>query len=205
MNSLVTVLIAIIAVIALLVILMAVFGISIYNRLVSLRARMNNAFAQIAVQLTRRHDLIPNIVESAKAYMQHEKSTLTDVIEARNGAMASLQQAAEQPGDPKRIEALNEAEKKLSANFSAMRIQLEAYPELKSNTVMLQLIEELTSSENRVAFARQAFNDAVTAYNVQRGTFPANLVAAVFGHGQDAALLSFDNEKEIQTAPKVSF
>ncbi len=177
--------------------------ISAYNKLVSLKARFENAFAQINVQLTRRYDLIPNIVKVAKSYMEHESKTLQDVIEARNGAVASLKDAAQSPGDPASIEALNAAEKRLAGSFQGLRVQLEAYPHLKANTVLMQLSEELTSTENRVAFARQAFNDAATAYNIQRNSFLTTLVANAFGHTRDAALLVFDNEKDIQIAPKV--
>lgn len=179
--------------------------VSIYNRLVSLRARFENAFAQIEVQLTRRYDLIPNIVEVAKGYLKHENTTLLEVIAARNGALDSLRNASAHPTDPASITALGKAENLLSRNLGGLKIQLEAYPELKGNTVMLDLNEELRSTENRVAFARQAFNDAVTDYNVRRNSFPANLVAPIFGHTQDAALLSFDNAEEIRKAPKVSF
>ena len=177
--------------------------ISAYNKLVSLKARFENAFAQINVQLTRRYDLIPNIVKIAKSYMEHESKTLQNVIEARNGAVASLKDAAQSPGDPDSIENLNVAEKKFTESFQGLRIQLEAYPDLKANTVMMQLSEELTSTENRVAFARQGFNDAATAYNIQRKSFPTALVANAFGHTRDAALLVFDNEKDIQAAPKI--
>lgn len=179
--------------------------VSIYNRLVALRARFENAFAQIEVQLTRRYDLIPNIVEVAKNYMKHESETLTKVIEARNAAVDSLKNASAHPEDPASIAALNTAETRLSGSFGGLRVQLEAYPELKANTVMVQLNEELSSTENRVAFARQAFNDAVTNYNVQRNSFPASVVANAFGHSKDASLLEFANSEAIQSAPKISF
>lgn len=179
--------------------------VSIYNKLVSLRARFENAFAQIEVQLTRRYDLIPNIIETAKAYLKHESDTFVRVIEARNEAVSSLKAAASSPQSPEAIAALNKAESQLAGAFAVLRVQLEAYPELKGNTVMMQLSEELASTENRVAFARQAFNDAVTAYNIQRNSFPTTLAANAFGHSRDAALLQFDNSKDIQFAPKVSF
>lgn len=185
------------------IVLLAGWLISAYNKLVALKARFENGFAQINVQLTRRYDLIPNIVKVAKSYMEHESKTLQDVIEARNGAVASLKGAAATPGDPASIEALNAAEKKLAGSFQGLRVQLEAYPDLKANTVMMQLSEELTSTENRVAFARQAFNDAATAYNIQRNSFPTTMVAGAFGHTRDAALLVFDNEKDIQSAPRI--
>lgn len=184
---------------------LAVALIAIYNRLVSLKAGFANAFAQIEVQLKRRYDLIPNIVETAKAYMKHENETLIDVISARNAATASLREAAANPGSAASIEALNMAEKKLAGAFSGMRVQLEAYPDLKASSVMMQLSGELTETENRVAFARQAYNDAATTYNVARQSFPANMVAGVFGHTQDAALLIFEDSAAIQSAPKISF
>lgn len=179
--------------------------ISAYNKLVALRARFENAFAQIEVQLSRRYDLIPNIVEVAKGYLKHESRTLLDVIAARNGAVSSLRAAAAHPNDAASITALGEADSTLTKTLGGLHVQLEAYPELKGNTVMLQLTEELRSTENRVAFARQAFNDAVTDYNVRRNSFPSNLVAAAFGHRQDAALLAFANSEEMQKAPKISF
>ena len=179
--------------------------VSIYNSLVSLRARFENAFAQIEVQLTRRYDLIPNIVETAKAYLKHENDTLINVIGARNEAVASLKAAAAQPNDPAAIAALNSAETHLASAFGGLRVQLEAYPELKGDKVMMQLTEELSSTENRVAFARQAFNDAVTAYNIKRNSFPASVVANAFGHAKDATLLQFTNTEAIQAAPKISF
>ena len=200
MNTLVVIIVIVAAV--------AVLGallIGIYNKLVALRARFENAFAQIEVQLTRRYDLIPNIVETAKAYLKHESETLTNVIAARNGALESLKTAAASPSDPAAMAALSAAEQNLAGSLGGLRVQLEAYPDLKANTVMMQLSEELTATENRVAFARQAFNDAVTAYNIQRKSFPANLVAGMFGHAQDAGLLEFANTEAIQAAPKVSF
>ncbi|CAK7059314.1 MAG: Protein LemA [Desulfovibrio sp.] len=183
----------------------AVFAISIYNKLVALKAGYKNAFAQIEVQLKRRYDLIPNIVETAKAYMKHESETLTKVIEARNGAVSALEQASAAPGSQAAINGLNAAEKNLSGAFTGMRLQFEQYPDLKANTIMMQLSEELTATENRVAFARQAYNDAATTYNTQRAVFPANIMANMFGHTEDAALLVFEDSAAIQSAPKVSF
>ena len=190
--------------IGVLVVLAAVV-VSLYNKLVALKAGYKNAFAQIEVQLQRRYDLIPNIVETAKAYMKHESETLTKVIEARNGAASALQQASAEPGSVAAIGALNAAEKNLFTAFSGMRLQFEQYPDLKANTVMMQLSEELTATENRVAFARQAYNDAATAYNTQRAVFPSNIIAGMFGHIEDAALLAFEDSAAIQSAPKVSF
>ncbi len=197
------------AIFLLVIVILAVFAalylIAVYNRLISLRARFENAFAQIEVQLTRRYDLIPNIVETAKAYLKHENDTLLRVIAARNEAVSTLKAAASHPENPESIEALNTAERRLGDSFGGLRVQMEAYPELKGNTVMMQLSEELSSTENRVAFARQAFNDAVTAYNIQRNSFPANMAAGAFGHTRDAALLQFANTQDIQAAPKVGF
>ena len=196
-----------IAVIVILLILVALaaFVVGIYNKLVALKAKYENAFAQIDVQLKRRYDLIPNLVEVAKSYLKHENETLLKVVEARNAASKALEAAAANPSDPSAIEALNKAETSLAQNMRGLNVQLEAYPELKANTVMLQLSEDLTSTENRVAFARQAYNDAVMGYNVQRNSFPANLVAASFGHSKDAALLTFADAEAIKEAPKVSF
>jgi LemA protein len=137
--------------------------------------------------------------------MRHESETLTNVTNARNSAVAALQAAAANPGDTASIEALNAAEKTLAGRLGGLNLQVEAYPELKANAIMMQLSEELTSTENRVAFARQGFNDAVTEYNIQRKTFPTHLAAAAFGHPKDAALLAFEDSAAIQAAPKVGF
>jgi LemA protein len=137
--------------------------------------------------------------------MQHESETLTNVTSARNGAAAALRAAAANPGDAASIDALNTAEKTLSGRMGGLRLQMEAYPELKANTIMTQLSEELSSTENRIAFARQAFNDAVTEYNIQRKTFPTHLLASPFGHPKDASLLAFEDSAAIQAAPKVGF
>ena len=179
--------------------------ISIFNTLVKLKNRFQNAFAQIEVQLKRRYDLIPNLVETAKAYMAHERETLEAVISARNAALAGLKVAANNPGDENAISQLAGAEGTLQSAMSRMNVVMEAYPELKANQNMMQLSEELTSTENRVAFARQAFNDAVTEYNSYRQSFPTVMLAASFGHASDAKLLEFADSAEIQAAPKVSF
>lgn len=200
----VTVLVLVLIIVAMAAVFIA-YVISIYNKLVTLRARFENAFAQIEVQLTRRYDLIPNIVEVAKAYMKHESKTLTGVIAARNEAVSSLKEASAHPNDPASIQALTTAENRLNGSFGGFRMQMEAYPELKADKVMTQLTEELSTTENRVAFSRQAFNDAVTLYNVQRNSFPSNMLAGAFGHTQDAALLQADNKEEIQKAPRVKF
>lgn len=177
----------------------------LYNQLVTLQERFKNAFAQIEVQLKRRYDLIPNLLETAKAYLKHENDTLTKVTEARNSALAALKAASGHADNPMAIEVLNKAERQLSSTLAGFNLQMEAYPDLKANQNMMQLSEELSSTENRIAFARQAFNDAVMAYNIQRKSFPTILLANTFGHSQDASLLAFDDVKEIQNAPKVSF
>ena len=176
----------------------------IYNRLVSLRARNKNAFAQIDVQLKRRYDLIPNLVETAKGYMSHERETLEGVINARNEAVSAAGKAAANPGDPAAMGALGGAETMLTQSLGRLFALAEAYPDLKANQNMMAIQEELTSTENKVAFSRQAFNDAVTAYNMYRDSFPQMLFAGTFGF-QHASLLEFDDKQAIQAAPSVSF
>ena len=185
--------------------LLLVYCISIYNKLVLLKNRYENAFAQIEVQLKRRYDLIPNLVETAKAYLKHERETLEAVIAARNQAMAGLQAAAGQPGAAGAMKQLAGAEGVLAGALGRLNVVMEAYPDLKANQNMMQVSEELTSTENKVAFARQGFNDAVTAYNTYRQSFPPVLLAAKFGHPTDATLLEFADSAQIQSAPKVSF
>jgi len=187
------------------VLLIALFVVGIYNRLVTLKNRFTNAFAQIEVQLKRRYDLIPNLVETAKGYMAHERDTLEAVIAARNQAVSGLQAAASSPGSADAMKQLAGAEGVLTGALSRMSVVVEQYPDLKANQNMMQLSEELTSTENKVAFARQAFNDAVTLYNTYRQTFPPVVFAGMFGHGQDATLLEFEDSAKIQEAPKVSF
>jgi LemA protein len=179
--------------------------VGIYNQLVSIKNRYQNAFAQIEVQLKRRYDLIPNLVETAKAYMEHEKGTLEAVIAARNSAAAGLAAAASDPGNAAAMQELMGQEGALAGAMSRFNVVMEAYPDLKANQNMMQVSEELTTTENKVAFSRQAFNDQVMAYNTYRQTFPPVAVAGFFGHGSDASLLEFEDSEAIQEAPKVSF
>ncbi len=182
----------------------AVFlAISIYNRLVSGRNRFKNAFAQIDVQLTRRHDLIPNLVETAKGYMAHERGTLEAVINARNAAVAGLKNAAKDPTDPEAMKNLAQAEQGLSGALGRLFALSEAYPDLKANENMMQLSEELTTTENKVAFARQAYNDSVMQYNTLRESFPNNFFAAWFTF-LAAELLEIEDEVK-REVPVVSF
>jgi LemA protein len=188
------------------VILLAVivWFVGVFNKLVALKNRFLNAFAQIEVQLKRRYDLIPNLVETVKGYMAHERETLEAVVEARNQAASGLQAAADNPGDPEAIAKLASAEGVLGGAMGRLLALAEAYPDLKASENMKQLTEELTSTENKVSFARQAFNDAVTLYNTYKQSFPAVAFAGMFGHAQDASLLEFDSQA-IAEAPKVSF
>jgi LemA protein len=181
----------------------ALLAISIYNRLVSGRNRFKNAFAQIDVQLTRRHDLIPNLVETAKGYMKHERETLEAVINARNTAVTGLKAAAADPSDPEAMKKLAEAEQGLSGALGRLFALSEAYPDLKANENMMQLSEELTTTENKVAFARQAYNDSVMDYNTLRESFPNNFFAGWFAF-RAAELLEIEDESKRET-PKVSF
>ena len=174
-----------------------------YNRLVALRNRYKNAYAQIDVQLKRRYDLIPNLVETAKGYIKHERGTLEAVIAARNAASAANVRAAQNPGDAGAMKDLSGAETALTGTLGRLFALSEAYPDLKANTTMMSLMEELTSTENKVAFARQAYNDAVMGYNTQRETFPTNLIAGPFNFGPaESFVIEKAEEKE---APKVSF
>lgn len=181
------------------------YVVAIYNRLVTLKNRYQNGFAQIDVQLKRRYDLIPNLVETAKAYLEHERGTLEAVIAARNEAMAGLKAAAADPGSAQALSQLAKAEGGLQGALGKLSIVVEDYPDLKADTNMRQLSEELTSTENRVSYARQAFNDAVTEYNSYKQSFPPVILAGTFGHVKDAALLEFADKEQLQAAPKVSF
>lgn len=178
---------------------------SIYNRLVALKNRYENGFSQIEVQLKRRYDLIPNLVETAKGYMAHERETLEAVINARNQAMAGLQAAAADPSNAGAIKELSGAEGMLGSAMGRLNVVMEAYPDLKANQNMMQLTEELTTTENKVAFSRQGYNDQVTAYNTYRQSFPPTVFANMFGHTHDAELLEFADSEQIQAAPNVSF
>ena len=184
---------------------LAIYAIAIYNTLVTLKNRYLNAFAQIEVQLKRRYDLIPNLVETAKAYMAHERETLEAVINARNDAAAILKAMGN--GNLSKVELgkLASAEGTLSGAMGKLNVTMEAYPDLKANENMMQVSEELITTENRVAFARQGFNDAVMAYNSYRQSFPPVMLAVKFGHPEDASLLNFDDSAQIQAAPQVTF
>lgn len=174
-----------------------------YNKLITYRNRYKNAYKQIDVQLQRRYDLIPNLVETAKGYMKHERETLEAVIAARNSAMTASTQAARNPGDPQAMQQLENAETNLTGALGRLLLLSESYPDLKADRTMTQLMEELTSTENRVAFARQAFNDAVTLYNTKREVFPSNLIANNFNF-KEANLLE-EVDPEVKKAPRVSF
>jgi LemA protein len=182
-----------------------IYLISIFNKLVALSNRFKNAFSQIEVQLKRRYDLIPNLVETAKGYLKHERETLESVVNARNTASDSLSAAQKNPGDSGNMQQLGQAEGALGGALGRFNLLVEAYPDLKANQTMMQLTEELTSTENKVAFARQAFNDQVMQYNIFKQSFPQNILAGLFGHASDASLLEFEDSAEIQAAPKVAF
>jgi len=180
-----------------------IWAISIYNNLVNLRNRVKNGFSQIDVQLTRRYDLIPNLVEAVKGYMSHERGTLEDVINARNTAVSGLKRAAADPSDPEAIKALAGAEATLGGTLGRLFALAESYPDLKANQNMMQFQEELASTENKVAFARQAFNDAVMSYNNGCQNFPNSLIANNFGF-KHAEFLEIEQEQK-REVPKVSF
>ncbi|MEX0942372.1 MAG: LemA family protein [Pseudomonadales bacterium] len=182
-----------------------VWAIAIYNKLVALKNRYENAFAQIEVQLKRRYDLIPNLVETAKGYLTHERETLEAVTKARDAAANVLADAARDPGNADAIRNLGSSEQALGGALARFNVAVEAYPDLKANETMAQLMEELTSTENKVSFARQAFNDQVMHYNTYKQSFPQAVFAGLFGHGSDAGLLEFADSEAIQSAPSVSF
>jgi len=186
------------------VVAIAIWAVTIYNGLVALRNRYKNAFSQIDVQLKRRYDLIPNLVETAKGYLKHERETLEAVIKARNQAVAAAQGAAANPGNPAAMQSLGQAEGALSGTLGRLFALAESYPDLKANQNMLAIQEELTSTENKVAFARQAFNDSVMEYNTKRESFPDTILAGMFGFGP-AELLQATEGAEERKAPKVSF
>jgi len=179
-----------------------IWGIAIYNNLVNLRNRVRNAFSQIDVQLTRRYDLIPNLIEAVKGYMSHERGTLEAVIEARNSAVSGLKKAAADPSDPDAIKALASAEATLGGTLGRLFALAESYPDLKANQNMMQFQEELASTENKVAFSRQAFNDSVMSYNNSCQNFPSNLLAKNFGF---KAAEFLDIEEGKRDVPEVSF
>ena len=184
---------------------LAFWGVAIYNKLVTLKNRFKNAFAQIEVQLKRRYDLIPNLVETAKGYIKHERETLEAVIAARNQAMAGLAAAAQDPGNAAAIKELASAEGALGSALGRLSVVVEAYPDLKANENMMQLSEELTSTENKISFARQGYNDQATEYNTYKQTFPPVIFAGMFGHTEDAELLEYDDREAMQEPPSVSF
>ena len=193
----------IVGILVVFIILMTLWLMGIYNRLVTLRNRFKNAFAQIDVQLNRRYDLIPNLVETAKGYLKHERETLEAVTQARNQAAQAASTAASDPSSPGALQALAGAETALTGTLGRFFALSESYPDLKANSNMMQLNEELTSTENKVSFARQAFNDAVTTFNTQREVFPSNVFAGMFGF-KEAELFEVKDEA-VKEAPKVSF
>src|SRR3954469_25219989 len=185
------------------IVVVALWAVGIYNRLVSLRNRFKNAFSQIDVQLKRRYDLIPNLVESVKGYMTHERGTLEAVINARSSAVSAAQTAATRPGDPAAMQALGQAEGALGGALGRLLAVFEQYPDLKANQNVLGLQEELTSTENKIAFARQAYNDSVMEYNTSRESFPQVAFAGAMGFGP-AELLQSTESSEERRAPKVT-
>ena len=199
MNTLIVVGIIVVALVALIA-----WVVGLYNGLVVLKNRFKNAFAQIDVQLRRRYDLIPNLVETAKGYLKHERETLTAVIEARNQAAGAAKALAAAPGDPSAVKAFASAESGLAGLLSRLMAVVERYPELKADAQMSRVMEELSSTENRIAFARQAYNDAVTEYNTKRELFPTSIVAGIFNFDPAALLESTDSAAQ-REAPQVKF
>ena len=184
--------------------LLVVLPVTVYNQLVERKNRFQNAFAQIEVQLKRRHDLIPNLVEAARAYLQYENETLVSVTQVRNAAVSALAAAHHYP-DAAALTALADREQELMSALQGLNVQLEAYPDLRAADNMKQLSEEITVTENRIGFARQAYNDAAADYNTTRQRFPHVLLADFLGHREDAALLTFADSAALQSAPKASF
>ena len=203
LSPLLIILLVIFGGLALLAVVLFLWGMGVYNGLITLRNRYKNAYSQIDVQLKRRYDLIPNLVETAKGYMKHESETLEAVVKARSLAVGAGQKAAADPGNPDAIKNLQGAESQLSGALSRLLMVSEAYPDLKANQNMLAIQEELTSTENKIAFARQAYNDSVMGYNTQREVFPSNLIAGFFNFAA-AALFEVDSPEEKQ-AVKVKF
>ncbi|HEY1718613.1 MAG TPA: LemA family protein [Verrucomicrobiae bacterium] len=195
--------IVVLIIIAVIAVIFIAFVVGVYNKLVTMRNRYKNAYAQIDVQLKRRYDLIPNLVETAKGYIKHERETLEAVTAARNIAYAASKAAAANPGDATAMKSLGSAETGLSGTLSRLMMVSEAYPDLKANQNMMQLTEELTSTENKISFARQAYNDSVMTYNTDREVFPSNLIAGMFNF--TAAELFVVDKPEQKDAPKVSF
>ena len=198
--------VALVVLLAVLVLLVALVAwvVGLYNGLVVLKNKFKNAFAQIDVQLRRRYDLIPNLVETAKGYLKHERETLTAVIEARNQAAGAAKALAAAPGDPAAVKAFSAAESGLAGVLSRLMVVVERYPELKADGQMARVMEELTSTENRIAFARQAYNDSVTEYNTKRELFPTSIVAGMFNFAPAALLESTDSAAQ-REAPQVKF
>jgi LemA protein len=186
------------------VLILVVYAVGTYNRLVTLRERFKNGFSQIEIQLKRRYDLIPNLVETAKGYMAHERETLEAIIRARGAAMSGLERARGAPGQAKMAE-FAQAEAALGHALTRFMAVAESYPDLKANQTMSELNEELTSTENKIAFARQAYNDSVTEYNAFKKQFPPVVIANLTGFAEDAGLLEFADSVQIQAAPRVSF
>jgi len=196
-------LLLVVIVIGALLLFAVLFVVGLYNKLVALRNRFKNAYAQIDVQLKRRYDLIPNLVETAKGYLKHERGTLEAVIAARNAASSANIRAAANPGDPAAMQQLVAAEGSLTGALGRLFALSEAYPDLKANTTMMSLMEELTSTENKVSFARQAYNDSVMVYNTQREVFPSSVIAGTFNFAP-AELFVIDKPEQ-REAPKVQF
>ena len=197
-------LIALLVIVVIAIVLIA-WIVGLYNGLVVLKNRFKNAFAQIDVQLRRRYDLIPNLVETAKGYLKHERETLTAVIEARNQAAGAAKALAAAPGDPSAVKAFFAAESGLAGVLSRLLVVVERYPDLKADKQMARVMEELTSTENRIAFARQAYNDSVTEYNTKRELFPSSIVAGIFNFAPAALLESTDSAAQREAPQVVKF